>query len=117
MTPSTAREIVGSCVRQGLAWEGLFEDLEADRKLISECSLAELMEANELVRMFNEAPPPKADGSTSHTVICADRLIAALYVAANFSADAGVVATCGNRIVVVCDKSDLRRNDGDEEEG
>lgn len=65
--------------------EGLAHTSTADINLLREASLVELSEAGRIVDAFQKDQPANADGSRSFSMVCDDRLVAAIYTFLHFT--------------------------------
>lgn len=101
MSEARALEVTAACVAHNLAREGLRDGELPD---LSGVSLADLIEANRIVR---ELPGVKGEnGMVSKPFNCDDRFVAALYVALHYDGDDDAqavtpVAAAGGKLVIV----------------
>lgn len=79
-----AKRITGWCIANKMVTMGVGDDSVPD---LDGISLAELLEANHMVKADNGEK--NEDGTTSMQMFCDDRLVAALYTFYNYDAESG----------------------------
>jgi hypothetical protein len=80
-----AIELNKAMVTLGLEREGLARTSAASLALLRGASLVELSEAGRIVKAFEAARPANADGARSFSLVCDDRLVAAIYAFLHFT--------------------------------
>lgn len=80
-----AKALNKAMVTLGLEREGLARISTADLALLRGASLVELSDAGRMVKAFQDVQPAGADGSRTFSMVCDDRLVAAIYTFLHFT--------------------------------
>jgi hypothetical protein len=118
MTIEKARELIGNLVQCGLYANGVLDEKPAN----IEVSLAELMEANEIVKKANDEAREKQraeGGSCSIQMTVAERGIAAMFTAANFKggslSEPNIIGYGNGNYLLVVHERHFKREETEEE--
>jgi hypothetical protein len=118
MTIEQARKLIGNLVACSIYAEGITD--EKPTKI--EASLADIIEANRLVKEANDAAREKQrseGGSCSIQMIIADRGIAAMYAAANFAGgspgEPNIIGYANGNYIMVIHERHMTRTEEEEE--
>lgn len=110
MTEQRARELISYCINATLYSQGIIED----KPKRVECTLAELMEANSVLELFNQVEDAKPGGKKTRSMTVADRGLAAVYTGMSFVGgspeEPNIVAYANGNYVMVIHERHLRRD-------